>query len=158
MVVKVLWTATLAAIVLLPAACVAAPRHTFVIAHVSAKHGWQNMRLRLGGRGILRFKTRGTWVFNPSQPPVGGDGAANLPTAGRANYTFSGSAGREGQLIGKIGDAAPFVAGADGMHKVRPDEIGRLKLMVNDDYKGAVGNGLADNRGHLRVRIDYEQR
>jgi hypothetical protein len=158
MVVKVLRTAALAAIVLLPPAAVAAPRHTFVIAHVSAKHGWQNMRLRLGGRGILRFKARGTWVFNPSQPPVSGDGAANLPTAGRANYTFSGSAGREGQLIGRIGDAAPFVAGADGMHKVRPNEIGRLKLMINDDYSGAVGKGLTDNRGHLRVHIGYERR
>jgi hypothetical protein len=155
---KVLRTAALAGIVLLPAAAVAAPRHTYVIAHVSAKRGWQTMRLRLGGRGILHFKTRGTWVFNPSQPQVGGDGAANLPTGGRANYTFSGAAGREGQLIGKIGDAPPFVAGADGRHTVRANEIGRLKLMINDDYKGAVGNGLADNRGHLRVRIGYERR
>ena len=89
---------------------------------------------------------------------MGGDGAANLPTAGRSNYTFSGSAGREGQLIGKIGNSAPFIAGADGMHEVRPNEIGRLKLMINDDYNGAVGNGLADNRGHLHVHIGYERR
>jgi len=158
MFVKALGTAALVAIMLPPAAAVAAPRHTYVIAHVSAKHGWQNMRLRLGGRGILRFKARGTWVFNPSQPPVGGNGAANLSTAARSNYTFSGPTGREGQLIGRIGDAAPFVAGADGIHTVRPNEIGRLKLMINDDYSGAVGNGLADNRGRLRVRIGYARR
>jgi hypothetical protein len=155
---KMLRTAALTGIVLLPPAADAAPRHTTIIAHISASHGWQNMRLRLGGRGILRFSTRGTWVFNPSQPPVGGDGAANLPTGGRAHYTFSGPAGREGQLIGKIGNAAPFIAGAAGVHRVRPNEIGRLKLMINDDYRGALGNGLADNRGHLRVRIGYERR
>jgi hypothetical protein len=155
---KVLRIAVVAAMTPLPAAVAATPGHAYVVAHIAAKQGWQNMRLRLGGRGTIRFKARGTWIFNPSQPPVGGDGAANLPTVGRAGYTFSGPAGREGQLIGKIGNAAPFVAGSDSVHQVQANEIGRLKLMINDDYNGAAGNGLADNRGRLRVRIGYERR
>lgn len=117
----------------------------------------QKVRLSLGGRGVLRFKAGGKWVFNPSQSPVGGDGAGNLSPAGRTNYAFSGPQGREGQLIGKIGDAPPFAAGADGVHTVTPSEIGRLTLMINDDVKQSAGSGLADNSGHLRVRVDYER-
>lgn len=130
-------------------------KEVFVVAHVVANQGWQKMRLVLGGRGILHFKAGGKWTFNPSHPPVDGDGAGNLSTAGRVNYTFSGLAGREGQLIGKIGNAPPFVAGAGGIHKVTPNEIGRLTLMINDDVTQSAGNGLADNSGRLRVRIDY---
>jgi hypothetical protein len=144
-----------AAVLGLPIAANAKPKQVFVIAYVAANHGWQKMRLTLGGRGVLRFKAVGKWIFNPSQPPVDGDGAANLSTAGRVSYTFSGPAGCEGQLIGKIGDAPPFVAGARGVHKVAPNETGRLTLMINDDVKQSAGNGLADNSGHLRVRIDY---
>jgi hypothetical protein len=146
-----------AAIVGLPVAASAKPRQVFVVTRVAADHGWQSVRLRLGGKGVIRFKATGKWVFNPSQPAVGGDGAGNLPTAGRTSYIFSGATGREGQLIGKIGDAAPFVAGANGVHMVLPNEIGRLTLMINDDYAQDAGNGLKDNSGHLRVRVDYER-
>ena len=141
-----------------PIASAAKTRRTFVVTKVEANKSWQKVRLTLGGRGTIRFKAAGKWIFNPSQPAVGGDGAGNLSTAGRTSYTFSGSDGREGQLIGKIGRGAPFVAGAHGMHDVRPNEIGRLYLMINDDYKQSAGAGLADNSGHLRVRIDYERR
>lgn len=140
-----------------PAVANAKPRKVFVVVHVVANQGWQKARLNLGGRGVLRFKAGGKWVFNPSLPSVDGDGAANLSTGGRANYTFSGPAGREGQLIGKIGSAPPFVAGADGFHKVTPNEVGRLSLMINDDVKQSAGNGLLDNSGRLRVRIDYKR-
>ncbi len=138
-----------------PMAANAKPKQVFVVAHVAANQGWQKMRLTLGGKGVLHFKADGKWIFNPSQPPVDGDGAANLSTAGRVNYTFSAPAGREGQLIGKIGGAPPFVAGAGGVHKVTPNEIERLTLMINDDVKQSAGNGLADNSGNLRVRVDY---
>jgi hypothetical protein len=146
----------IAAVVLsLPGVANAKSKRLFVVAHVAANKGWQKMRLTLGGKGILRFKAEGKWIFNLSQPPVGGDGAANLSTAGRANYTFSGPAGREGQLIGKIGGAPPFVAGAGGVHTITANETGRLSLMINDDVKQSAGNGLTDNSGRLRVRIDY---
>lgn len=144
-----------AAVLGLPGVANAKSKRVFVVAHVAANQSWQKMRLTLGGKGVLRFKAEGKWIFNPSQPPVGGDGAANLSTAGRVNYTFSGPAGREGQLIGKIGRAPPFVAGAGGVHKVTPNETGRLSLMINDDVKQSAGNGLADNSKRLRVRIDY---
>jgi hypothetical protein len=146
----------IAAVVLgLPGVANAKSKRVFVVAHVAANQSWQKMRLTLGGRGVLRFKTEGTWIFNPSQPPVDGDGAANLSTAGRANYAFSGPAGREGQLNGKVGSAPPFVAGAGGVHKITANETGRLSLMINDDVKQSAGNGLTDNSGRLRVRINY---
>lgn len=148
---------TAAVFVYLPVAASAGPKHVFVVTEVSANHEWQKVRLRLGGGGVLRFKAGGKWVFNPAQPPVDGNGATNLSTAGRKNYTFSGRQGREGQLIGRIGAAPPFVAGANGDHKVKPNEFGRLTLMINDDYNHSTGNGLADNSGHLRVRVDYER-
>jgi len=147
--------AALLAIAGLPGAVHAKPVHVFVVTHIAAAQGWRKVRLTPAGKGSLRFTASGTWIFNPSQPPVDGDGAANLPTMGRANYTFSGPQGREGQLIGKIGDGAPFVAGAHGSHEIGPREVGRLYLMINDDYKHSAGRGLADNRGWLRVRIDY---
>jgi hypothetical protein len=145
---------------LIAAAVIAAPptaqaRHGYVITTVEAKQSWHKTRLRLVGHGTLRFSARGKWIFNPSQPAVGGAGAENLSTAGRASYTFSGREGREGQLIAKIGHGAPFVAGADGVHKIKRGEVGPLSLMINDDYKQSAGAGLADNSGHLRVRIDY---
>jgi hypothetical protein len=146
------------AIVGLPAAVHAKPAHAILVTHISAKLGWQKVRLLPGGKGSLRFTANGTWVFNPSQPPVDGDGAAKLPTAGRTNYTFSGPQGREGQLIGKIGNGAPFVAGAHGVHDIGQREIGRLYLMINDDYQHSAGRGQADNSGRLRVRIDYRRR
>jgi hypothetical protein len=106
---------------------------------------------------VLRFRAHGQWIFNPAQPPVDGDGAQNLSTAGRTSYTFSGAQGREGQLIGKIGRQEPFVAGARGVHKVNRREIGPVYLMINDDFKHSVGAGLADNSGHLIVRVEFER-
>jgi hypothetical protein len=47
------------------------------------------------------------------------------------------------------------VAGAHGVHGIERREIGRLYLMINDDYKQSAGLGLADNSGRLRVRVDY---
>jgi hypothetical protein len=145
------------AIIGLPAAVHARPAHVVLVTHISANQGWHKVRLMLGGKGSLRFAASGSWVFNPSQPPVDGDGATNLSTAGRANYTFSGPQGREGQLIAKIGNGAPFVAGAHGVHQIGRHEIGRLYLMINDDYQHSAGRGLVDNNGRLRVRINYER-
>ncbi|MGC1466923.1 MAG: hypothetical protein WA792_14450 [Pseudolabrys sp.] len=154
---KALGVLTAVVVVAAPIASAAKARHAFVVTKVEANKGWQKVRLTLGGRGEIRFKAAGKWIFNPSQPAVGGNGAGNLSTSGRTSYTFSGSDGREGQLIGRIGQGAPFVAGTQGVHEVRPNEIGRLYLMINDDYKQNAGAGLADNGGHLRVRIDYER-
>jgi hypothetical protein len=149
-------TILVAAMVCLPAAASARTARAIVDAVVEANQVWQKVNLRLRGHGVLHFQARGQWVFNPAQPPVGGDGAQNLPTADRTSYTFSGPQGREGQLIGKIGRQMPFVAGARGVHKVRRREIGQLYLMINDDYKGSVGAGLADNSGHLTVTVEFE--
>jgi hypothetical protein len=143
------------AMVLPPIAAQAKAKHVYVVTTIAANRGWQKVRLRLGGRGTLRFTAQGKWIFNPSQPPVDGDGAANLSTLGRTSYTFSGPAGREGQLIARIGNTAPFVAGAHGVHGIERREIGRLYLMINDDYKQSAGLGLADNSGRLRIRVDY---
>jgi hypothetical protein len=106
---------------------------------------------------VLRFQAHGQWVFNPAQPAVDGGGAQNLSTAGRTSYTFSGSRGHEGQLIGKIGGQKPFVAGARGMHNVDRREVGSLYLMINDDVKHSLGMGLADNSGHLTVTVEFER-
>lgn len=148
-----------AAIATVPAEAGARGKRAYVIVMVKAERGWQRVPLRLGGHGVLYFTAEGKWIFNPSQPAVNGDGAANLPTAGRTSYTFSGAGGREGQLIGRIGaGGAPFVAGARGLHQVARREAGPLYLMINDDFKQSAGAGLADNSGHLRVRVDYERR
>lgn len=147
----------LAAVVCLPAAASAKSRHVVVVATIEANQAWQKAGLRLAGRGLLHFRATGQWVFNPAQPAVDGDGPQNLPTAGRTSYTFSGSQGREGQLIGKIGRQGPFVAGAGGVHHVNRREIGSLYLMINDDFKHSLGAGLADNSGHLTVTIEFER-
>ena len=132
--------------------------HVYTMKTVQANRGWQKTRFTLHGDGVLRFAARGRWVFNPSQPAVDGDGAQNLSTAGRISYTFSGSEGREGQLIGKIGHRKPFVAGAHGTHRVKRGEMGSLYLMINDDVKQSAGSGLTDNGGHLTVRVEFERR
>jgi hypothetical protein len=133
-------------------------KHADVVVTVDARHLWQSVPLKVSRRGTVRFDAHGRWVFNPSQPPVDADGEASLPTAGRTSYAFSGTTGREGQLIGRIGRAnPPFVAGAHGFHKVAPRERGRLFLMINDDFHNAAGAGLSDNSGLLRVRIDYDR-
>jgi hypothetical protein len=125
---------------------------------VHADAGWQQTGVRVHGNGILRFEARGQWVFNPAQPPVDGDGAAELPTTGRVNYVYSGPGGREGQLIGLIGRSRPFVVGAQSYHRVMPNEFGRLYLVINDDIRRMSGEGLKDNRGHLAVTISYVPR
>ena len=150
--------AAAAAVAGLPAAAGAQGKRVYVIVTVKAERGWQRVPLRLGGHGVLHFHANGRWVFNPSQPAVDGDGAANLSTAGRTSYTFSGTQGREGQLIGRIGaGGAPFVAGARGFHQVARREAGPLYLMINDDFRQSAGAGLADNSGTLRVRVDYDR-
>lgn len=144
-------------------ACCAPPmvaakkKRVFLVAAIQANQAWQRVGLRLHGRGVLRFRARGHWIFNPSQPAVDGDGAANLSTAGRTNYTFSGPQGREGQLIGRIGRRKPFVAGAHGTHRIGRHEIGSLYLMINDDIPQSSGAGLSDNSGHLTVRVEFER-
>ena len=144
--------------VLTASAAVASVKHAYVVVTVEARHAWQRVPLRLGGRGVLHFTAQGKWVFNPSQPAVDGDGAANLSTVGRTSYTFSGTEGREGQLIARIGaGGAPFVAGAHGFHQVARREVGPLYLMINDDFRKQAGAGLSDNGGMLRVRIDYDR-
>jgi hypothetical protein len=125
---------------------------------VRADKGWQETGVRVHGSGILRFETRGQWVFNPAEPPVDGDGAAGLPTTGRINYAYVGPDGREGQLIGRIGRSRPFVIGAQSYHRVMPNEFGRLYLAINDDIRRVSGEGLKDNRGHLEVTISYVPR
>jgi hypothetical protein len=137
---------------------VARAKRAYVVVTVDARHVWQRIPLELGGRGYLTFAAQGRWVFNPSLSPVDADGGRNLPTAGRISYAFSGSSGREGQLIGRIGqNNPPFVAGARGFHKISPRERGRLFLMINDDFRKVLGAGLTDNRGALQVRINYDR-
>jgi hypothetical protein len=146
-----------AAMVCLPVVASAKNERVVVVATIEADQGWQKARLKLNGRGVLHFRASGKWVFNPAQPPVDGDGAQDLSTAGRTSYTFSRLQGREGQLIGKIGRQKPFVAGARGVHDVNRREIGPLYLMINDDVKQSAGMGLADNGGHLTVRVEFER-
>jgi hypothetical protein len=141
----------------LPTTASAKSGRVVVVATIDAKSAWRKVSLRLHGRGVLRFQTEGQWVFNPALPAVDGDGAQNLPTAGRSSYTFSGPQGREGQLIGRIGRLRPFVAGAHGVHQVGRREIGPLYLMINDDFNHALGAGLLDNSGHLTVRVEFER-
>jgi hypothetical protein len=137
---------------------VAGERHIGAEVTVRADKGWQETDVRVRGDGILRFEARGKWVFNPAEPPVDGDGAEGLPTAGRINYAYSGPDGREGQLIGRIGRSRPFVIGAQSYHRVTPNEFGRLYLAINDDIRRASGEDLKDNRGHLAVTISYVPR
>jgi hypothetical protein len=133
-------------------------KHAQVVMTVDARHVWQRIPLELSGHGHLKFAAQGRWIFNPSLPPVDAEGSANFPTAGRMSYAFSGSNGREGQLIGRIGRHNPsFIAGAHGFHKVASRERGPLFLMINDDYRKAAGAGLSDNHGALQVRIDYSR-
>jgi hypothetical protein len=141
-----------------PPMAAAKERRVFVVTTIQANRSWHRVNFRLHGRGMLRFRARGRWIFNPSQPSVGGDGATNLSTAGRTNYTFSGPQGREGQLIGRIGRHKPFVAGAHGLHRMGRHEIGPLYLMIDDDVTQSSGAGLSDNSGHLTVRIEFERR
>ncbi len=148
-------TSLIAATLCLPAA--ASAKITKVVAAIEANRGWQKVHMTIHGRGLLHFRAHGQWVFNPRQPPVDGDGAQNLSTAGRSSYTFDGAQGREGQLIGKIGRQKPFVAGARGMHTVGRREIGPLYLMINDDFRQNLGAGLADNTGHLDVTVKLDR-
>jgi len=153
---KALGVLIAAAIIGLPVAASAKVKRVIATATVQANQAWQKVAIVPHGRGVLRFRTDGIWVFNPSQRAVDGDGAESLSTAGRINYTFGGTDGREGQLIGKIGRGKPFVAGAHGVHKVKRGETGPLYLSINDDIKQIAGNGLADNSGQLRVTVEYE--
>lgn len=155
---KTIVAAVLATLCCAPPMAAAKERLVYVVTVIQANQAWQRVGLRLYGRGVLRFRTRGRWVFNPSQPMVDGDGAAHLSTAGRTNYTFSSPQGREGQLIGRIGRQKPFVAGAHGTHRIARHEIGSLYLMINDDIAQTAGAGLSDNSGHLTVRVEFERR
>jgi hypothetical protein len=148
----------IAAVICQPAVASAKAKHLSADAIIDANQSWQKVAIGLRGRGVLHFKADGKWVFNPSQPAVDGDGAGNLSTAGRTRYSFSGEQGREGQLIGKIGDGAPFVAGAHGVHKIKRGERGPLYLVINDDIQQSAGAGLTDNSGHLTVHVEFDQR
>ena len=147
-----------AAVVCLPGAANAGAKRVYIVTTVQAKRHWQRVRLRLSGHGVLRFTANGRWIFNPSQAPVDGDGAPGLSTANRSSYAFRGAQGREGQLIGKIGNGKPFVAGARGEHQVARHETGPIYLIINDDIKQSAGSGLLDNSGKLRVRVDFSRR
>lgn len=155
---KTLIAAVFAALCCAPHMVAAKEKRVFAVTTIQANRSWHRVGLRLHGRGVLRFQARGRWIFNPSQPAVDGDGAANLSTAGRTNYTFSGPQGREGQLIARIDRRKPFVAGAHGTHRIGRHEIGSLYLMINDDIAHSSGAGLSDNGGHLTVRVEFERR
>jgi hypothetical protein len=120
---------------------------------IEANKGWQPAGIDIHGPGTLEFRAAGTWVFNPNLPAVGANGDGRFSTQGRQGYSFHGAAGREGQLIGRIGNGAPFVVGAQSSHHIAEGEEGPLYLVINDDINGLSGMGLADNSGRLVVTV-----
>jgi hypothetical protein len=120
---------------------------------IEANKGWQQAGITIHGPGTLEFRAAGTWVFNPNLPAVGANGDGRFSTQGRQGYSFHGAAGREGQLIGRIGDGVPFVVGIQSSHHVAEGEEGPLYLVINDDINGLSGMGLADNNGRLVVTV-----
>jgi len=120
---------------------------------VEAARGWQSTGVVIHGPGTIDFRAVGTWVFNPSLPAVDGNGASRFSTQGRREYAFDGPSGREGQLIGRIGNGAPFIVGAQSSHRVTAGEEGPLYLVINDDINGVSGKGVTDNNGRLVVTV-----
>ena len=72
---------------------------------------------------------------------------------GRPEYAFNGPGGREGQLIGRIGNGKPFIVGVQSSHKIANDENGAVYLVINDDLHSSSGQGVTDNSGKLIVTI-----
>ena len=120
---------------------------------VQANLAWQAVPITCGGKGILQIAATGTWTFNPRIGAVSAAGAGQFSTQGRSTYAFSGVGGKEGQLIGRIGNGKPFVVGANCSHQLGPSDVGPLYLVINDDLGGNNGTGLRDNSGSLSVTM-----
>lgn len=122
---------------------------------VDARRGWQPTGIVVRGPGTLRIRASGRWSFNPAEPAVTAAGARRLSTFRRPAYAYSGPGGREGQLIGRIGDGPSFVVGSRVDRGLPPAAVGPLYLSINDDLAGLRGAGLADNAGALDVTVGY---
>ncbi len=121
---------------------------------IDARQTWQTSSLIVRGSGTIAFRAVGTWIFNPTQPAVDGNGDIRFSTEGRPTYAFSGPGGREGQLIGRIGTGAPFIVGTESSHFIAAGESGPVSLVINDDLEGGTGGaGLNDNGGSLTVTL-----
>ena len=121
---------------------------------INARQTWQTSSLIVRGSGTIAFRAVGTWIFNPTQPAVDGNGDIRFSTEGRPTYAFSGPGGREGQLIGRIGTGAPFIVGTESSHFIATGESGPVSLVINDDLEGGTGGaGLNDNSGSLTVTL-----
>jgi tetratricopeptide (TPR) repeat protein len=130
------------------------PASGAIQATIRADKGWQATDAVIRGAGTVDFHAVGRWVFNPGLPAVDGDGAAQFSTQGRAEYAYHESGGREGQLIGRIGNGRPFIVGANSSHTITNGESGTLYLVINDDLNGKRGKGVTDNSGRLDVTVN----
>jgi tetratricopeptide (TPR) repeat protein len=133
---------------------IAAPAPASIQATIRADKGWQATDAVIRGPGTIDFQAVGKWVFNPGLPAVDGDGAPQFSTQGRAEYAYHESGGREGQLIGRIGNGRPFIVGANSSHTITNGESGTLYLVINDDLNGKRGKGVTDNSGRLAVTVN----
>ncbi len=120
---------------------------------VQASLAWQAMPIHCDGKGVLQIAAQGSWTFNPGFGAVTAAGAGRLSTQGRSGYAFHGPGGREGQLIGRIGNGQPFVVGANCSFQLGRADVGSLYLVINDDLGSKNGAGLRDNSGSLSVTL-----
>jgi len=109
---------------------------------VSSREAWTDTGLNVEQGDVLTIRASGTIQFSSS----GRDVAEANGAAGRAATANAPLPRTEiGALLGRIGNANPFVVGAS-LDSFRVPRAGRLYLGVNDDV-------LRDNRGEFRVTV-----
>ncbi len=112
---------------------------------------WQNAGYVNIGKQYRIAYVGGLWTANPK---VNGGNlygpAGSSVTATQSGYPMVGQ--KEGALVARIGDNAPFLVGA-GPVTTPAGQTGQLQLCINDDLAGKYGAGLEDNAGSITVSI-----
>ncbi|MGC2856351.1 hypothetical protein ACM64Y_12835 [Novispirillum sp. DQ9] len=112
---------------------------------VAANQAWQTVHPSVEGGCTLQYQY-GAWTTNPRVGLFHADG--NKSHIAKPGYPLPGAP--EGMLVAQVGST---VLGA-GLATVIPAGVsGPLALMINDDYRGIYGTGLADNIGSVTISI-----
>ncbi len=112
----------------------AEPQGAPIAARIMARRGWQPSGAIVSPEVAYQYSASGRWTLGKDAASVTADGGAD--GAGRL----------EGVILSDYQLSEPFPLGASGTF--HPPAAGELYFRCRDDW-----SALADNRGHLRVRI-----
>ena len=108
---------------------------------IPANQAWVDSGVSVSRGMRVQFNSTGDVMISPSASS--GVGGSPAVTSATARYPLQGALA--GALIGRVGNSAPFLIGANTQPIEMPAN-GRLMLAVNDDQ-------LGDNTGNYTVTV-----